>query len=246
MAWHCADLLKEGRYSEVIQLLRPSVVGADTHQSLTAIHDILTERQPVSVKLIDAQKFRGEGNVEITNIVLDYEFPPTVKTTSSGTELLPARWVFVTFSIRSAEDSIIGIHAVTSEQSIEAINAFTFKNKGVSQYAAFAAGILLNAFAICALALCVTAKIGPKKWLWLLLMLFTLTPVSVNWTTGNWSFNTISYGYKLPPLPANLVCSAYGPWSLKLGLPIAAIIFVLYRKKFERSASATAVAVGTC
>ncbi len=246
IAWHCADLLKEGRYSDVIQLLQPGVVGVETHPSLTAIHDIVTEREPVSVKVIDAQKFRGEGDVEITNIVLDYEFPPTVKQTSSGTELLPAKWVFVTFSIGNAKDSIIGIHAVTSEQSIEAINAFTFKNKGVSQYAAFAAGILLNAFAICAVALCVAAPIGPKKWLWILLMLFTLIPVSVNWTTGDWSFHTVSYGFSLPPLPANLVCSAYGPWNLKLGLPIAAIVFVLYRKKFERTASATAVGAGSC
>jgi hypothetical protein len=214
IAWHCADLLREGRYSDVIQLLQPGVVGAETRQSLTAIHHILTEREPVSVKVIDAQKFRGEGDVEITNIVLDYEFPSTVKKTSSDTELLPAKWVFVTFSIRSIEDSITGIHAVTSEQSIEAINAFTFKNKGVSQYTAFAAGILLNAFAIYAITLCVTAKIGPKKWLWTLLMLFTFVLVSVNWTTGDWSFGTVSLGFKLPPLPANVECSAYGPWNL--------------------------------
>ena len=246
IAWHCADLLREGRYSDVIQLLQPGVVGAETRQSLTAIHDILTEREPVSVKVIDAQKFRGEGDVEITNIVLDYEFPSTVKKTSGDTELRPAKWVFVTFSIRSTEDSITGIHALTSEQSIEAINAFTFKNKSVSQYAAFAAGILLNAFAIYAIALCVTAKIGPKKWLWILLMLFTFILVSVNWTTGDWSFDRASFGFELPPLPANLVCSAYGPWNLKLGLPIAAIVFVLYRKKFERTASAAAAGVGGC
>ena len=246
IAWRCADLLREGRYSDVIQLLQPGVVGAETRQSLTAIHDILTEREPVSVKVIDAQKFRGEGDVEITNIVLDYEFPSTVKKASTDTELLPAKWVFVTFSIRSTEDSIAGIHAVTSEQPIEAINAFTFRNKGVSQYTAFAAGILLNAFAIYALILCVTAKIGPKKWLWILLMLFTFILVSVNWTTGDWSFDTVSFGFNLPPFPASLICSAYGPWNLKLGLPIAAIVFVLYRKKFERTASAPAVGVGGC
>jgi hypothetical protein len=246
IAWHCADLLREGRYSDVMQLLQPGVVGAETRQSLYSIHDMVTERQPVSVKVIDAQKVRGEGDGEITNIVLDYEFPPTVNKTSSGTELLPAKWVFVTFSIRSAKGSIIGIHAVTSERSIEAINAFTFKNKGVSQYAAFAAGILDTAFGIYAVVLCVTAKIGPKKWLWILLMLFTIIPVSVNWTTGDWSFHTISYGFKFPPLHANLVCSAYGPWNLKLGLPIAAIVFALYRKKLERTDKPTAVVVDGC
>jgi len=246
IAWHCADLLREGRYSDVIQLLQPGVVGAETRQSLTAIHDTLTEREPVSVKVIDAQKFRGEGDVETTNIVLDYEFPSTVKKTSSDTELLPAKWVFVTFSIRSNEDSIAGIQAVNSEQSIEVINAFTFKNKGVSQYTAFAAGILLNVFAIYAITLCLTAKIGPKKWLWILLMLFTFIFVSLNWTTGDWSFGAISFGFALPPFPANLVCSAYGPCNLKLGLPIAAIVFVLYRMKFERTASAPAAGVVGC
>lgn len=240
IAWHCADLLREGRYSDVSQLLQADLVAAETRQSLTAIHDVLTEREPASIKVIDAQKFPGEGDVETTNIVLDYEFPSTGKKTSGGTGFLPAKWVFVTFSIRSNDDSITGIHAVTSEQSIESINAFTFRNKGVSQYTAFTAAILLNAFAIYAFTLCVTAKIGPKKWLWLLLMLFTFIFVSVNWTTGDWSFGTVSFGFKLPPLPANLECTAYGPWNLKLGLPIAAIVFVLYRKKVERTASAPA------
>lgn len=210
-------------------------------KSLTAIHDLLTEREPRSVKVIDAQKFRG---VETTNIVLDYEFPSIEKKTSSGTELHPAKWVFVTFSIRSTDDLITGIDAVTSGQSIEAINAITLKNKGVSQYAAFASGTLINAFAIYAVVLCLTAKIGTKKWLWILLMLFTFAPVSMNWTTGDWSFSTLSFGFKFPPLPANLVCSAYGPGNLTLGLPIAAFFFALYRKKLERTDSATAVGVG--
>jgi len=244
IAWHCADLLRDGRYSDVIQLLQPGVVRAETRKSLAAIHDLLTQREPRSVKVIDAQKFRGQGGEEFTNIVLDYEFPSIENKTSSGTELLPAKWVFVTFSMRNTKDSITGIHAVTSEQSIEAINAITFKGKGAPQYAAFAAGILFNAFAIYAVVLCVTAKIGPKKWLWIVLMLFTFAPASFNWTTGDWSFNTFSFGFKLPPLPANLVCSAYGPGNLKLGLPIVAIFFALYRKKLERTDSTTAVGAG--
>lgn len=233
LARHCAELLRQGRYDDVVHTLRPDVVGAETHQSLVAIHDILAEREPVSIKVIDAQQFR-DGDAQITNIVLDYEFPPVPKATIHGTVLLPARWVFATFTVRSTNaepDLIDRINVAPSELPIETINAFTFENKGDSQYAAFAIGILLSAFTIYAAVVCIRSRIGPKKWLWILSMLFTVTLASVNWTSGHWSFNNISFKIGVPPIPANLTCdSAYGPWNLTLGLPIGGIAFVLYRK----------------
>jgi hypothetical protein len=233
LARQCAELLRRGRYDEVIHTLRPDLVGAETHQSFIAIHDILAVGEPVSIKVIDAQQY-PDGDAQITNIVLDYEFPPFSKATIRGTVLLPARWVFATFTIRStnaAPDLIDRINVAPSELPIETINAFTLENKGASQYAAFATGILLWAFTIYAAVVCIRSRIGPRKWLWILSMLFTLTLASVNWTSGHWSFNHISFKIGLPPMPANLFCdSAYGPWTLTLGLPIGGIAFVLYRR----------------
>ena len=99
-ARHSAELLRQGRYDEVVHTLQPGVVGAKTHESLIAMHDILAEREPASIKVIDAQKSH-DGDAEITDIVLDYEFPSVAKPTSGNTDLMPARWVFVTFEIRS-------------------------------------------------------------------------------------------------------------------------------------------------
>jgi hypothetical protein len=232
LARHCAELLRQGRYDDVVHMLQPSVVEAKTRRSLIAMHDILTEREPVSVKVIDAQKF-DDGDADITDIVLDYEFPSVAKPTSGSTDPMRARWVFLTVGIRSANgapDQINRINTVTSELPIEDINALTFENKGVSQYAAFATGILLSAFTIYAVVLCIRSKTVHRS-LWILFMLFTVTFASVNWTSGEWSFNTISFGIAVPPDPANFSFnSAYGPWNLTLGMPIGAIAFVLYRK----------------
>jgi len=233
VARHCAELLREGRYDDVIEMLQPDLATAESsRQTLTAIHDILAERSPVSLKVIDAQTFR-DGDARITNIVLEYEFPPAPKATGGSTEFLPAEWAFVMFSIRGADnapDKVSAINLVPSAQPIEAINAFTFENKGASQYAALAIGMLLLAFTIYAALVCIRANIGKQKWLWLLLMLFTIYPVSVNWNTGHWSFDKISFGFAVPPVPANLTCSAYGPWNLALGLPVGAVAFVIYRR----------------
>jgi hypothetical protein len=208
-------------------------VGAETHQSLIAIHDILAVNKPASIKVIDAQQFR-DGDAQITDIVLDYEYPPVPKATIRGTVLLPARWVFATFTIRSKSavpDLIDGINVTPSDLPIETINAFTLENKGDSQYAALAIGILLWAFTIYAAVVCIRSRIGQRKWLWILSMLFTVTLASVNWTSGQWSFNNISFKIGVLPMPAYLICdSAYGPWNLTLGLPIGGIAFVLYRK----------------
>lgn len=232
-AKHTAELLRQGRYDEVVLTLQPGVVGADTHQSLVAMHDIFAEGEPASIKVIDAQKFH-DGDAEITEIMLDYEFPSAANETSGSTGRIPARWVFVTFEIRSsnaASDLIDRINVVTSDLPIEDINGFTFENKGISQYAALATGISLWAFTIYSAVVCIRSKIGLQKWLWILFMLFTVTLASVNWTSGKWSFNRISFGFGVPPIPANLsFSSAYGPWSLTLGLPIGAIAFVLYRR----------------
>jgi hypothetical protein len=242
IARHAAELLRQGRYDDIIQMLPPPVVTGDTRQSLTAIHDLLAQGEPTSIKVIDVQKFR-RGDAAVTNIVLDYEFPPSAKAADGGgAELSAARWVFLTFSI--GKTGIIAINATASEVPIEAINAFTFENKGVSQYAALAVGVLLSAFTLYSVVVCIRAERGTRRLLWLLLMLFTVSPVSVNWTTGRWSLHEISYGFSVPPWPARLRCSAYGPWQLILGLPIGAVAFVLYLK-FRKATISEATTVET-
>ncbi|HEX8924943.1 MAG TPA: hypothetical protein VF786_04085, partial [Terriglobales bacterium] len=185
VARRCVELLREGRIDAVQVMLQPGIVTVESsNQNLTAIHNVLAERQPATIKTIDAQKFR-DGNAEITNIVFEYEFPPAAKATSGSTELLPAKWIFVTVSIRSTDtepDQIVGINLVPSTMPIEGINAFTFANKGASQYTALAIAILLSALTIYAAVVCIRARIGAQKWIWLLLMLFTVSPVSVNWS----------------------------------------------------------------
>lgn len=233
LARHMAELLRQGRYNDIVHSLQPDLVGPKTHQSLISMHDMLTDREPVSIKVIDAQK-SYEGNAEITDIVLEYEVPSVANAASGSADRMPARWVFVTVGIRStnaAPDLISRINTVTSERPIEDINALSFENKGVSQYGAFAIGILLSALNIYAAVGCIRSRTCRHKSLWLLFMLFTVTLASVNWTSGEWSFNTISFKVEVPPNPANFSFnSAYGPWILTLGLPIGAIAFLFYRR----------------
>src|ERR1019366_297198 len=137
--------------------------------------------------------------------------------------------------------TVTGIKVQVSSESVESINAFTLANRGLSQYAALLLALLLSAISVYAIVLCILAKIGRQRWIWLLLILINIGHASVNWTTGQWSFTPLSIHYGIPPTPANMSCSAYGPWMVDLSLPLGALVFLAY---LRRRTSRAKVAAG--
>ncbi len=68
-----------------------------------------------------------------------------------------------------------------------------------------------------------------RKWLWLLFILVGVGHLSINWTTGQLSFQPIYI----------VLCSIgafrplYGAWLLHVAFPLGAVIFLVRRKQLQ-------------
>jgi hypothetical protein len=245
LAMLCVDLLREGKYEEITERLDPSIVNAGTHDKLVAVAKLFPDQEPVSAKTIDAS-VSHEGDAIITSVTSEYEFAPEVKSTSGSTELLPRRWLFVELVTQNVGGlrTITGLRVTPSSESVETINAFTFKDKGVPQYAALCLAMLVSTFGLYAFVVCVRTKMGKGKWLWLPLILIGVGKVTVNWTTGQWSFTPLSLSLQLPLPPGGTInCSPYGPWIVCITAPFGAIAFLQYRKRLTRPVASAVVDV---
>ena len=111
--------------------------------------------------------------------------------------------------------------------SLEHLNRFTLSGKGPIHFLFLAFAILIPAFCITSLVLCVRSPIN-KKWLWIIFILIGLFTLKLNWTTGQIDYQTISFLFLGAAAFRPGFC---GPWTVSLALPIGAIIFLLKRKE---------------
>jgi hypothetical protein len=227
-ALHSVDLLRKGRFDQVEDQLDPSIRNAQIRDSLTRMHDVFPSTEPASIKAVEAGSVRGRNGFT-THITLEYEFAQQIMPTSGRTELVPRSWLLAQVVILRSDGArtIRGLSVTPISKSYEEMNEFTFADKGISQYAGLSlalgvAGTILYAFVVC-----IRSKTGKKKWFWLLPMLVGLLRVTVNWTTGHWTF--IPLAYQIPPV--NVSVYAYGPWQIIIYAPVGAIAFLIYGRR---------------
>lgn len=221
------ELLRQKRFEQVEERLDPSIRNADLRSRLVAMAEMFPTREPSSIKTVDASHTKGSST---TSITLEYEFPPAATTVDGKAELSPRSWFLAQVFIRKDVKTIAGLLVRPISESVEVYNEFTIFDKGVSQYAGLLLAILVTVFGLYVFVLCARTKMGKKKWIWLMLMVPGVCRLTVNWTTGQWSFTPLSVQVKLPPLIANATCTAYGPWMLQITAPLGAIAFLLWRK----------------
>lgn len=221
------ELLRQKRFEQVEERLDPSIRNADLRSRLVAMAEMFPTREPSSIKTVDASHTKGSST---TSITLEYEFPPSATTVDGKAELSPRSWFLAQVFIRKDAKTIAGLLVRPISESVEVYNEFTILDKGVSQYAGLLLAILVSVFGLYVFVLCARTKMGKKKWIWLMLMVPGVCRLSVNWTTGQWSFTPLSVQVKLLPLIPNVTCTAYGPWMLQITAPLGAIAFLLWRK----------------
>ncbi len=183
--------------------------------------------EPTSIKTVDSRVIYGR-NSSTSSITLEYEFAPQAMPTSGSTELISGSWLIAQVAIQTkgSVKTIVGLHVSPSSRSFEEINEFTLADKGISQYAGLCLAIGAAAFSLYVFVLCVRTKMGKKKWFWLILILIGVFRLTLNWTTGEWSFTPLAV--QAPPVIT--VCSLYGPCLIQIVVPLGAIAFLLLRK----------------
>jgi len=232
------DLLRQSRFEKAEEGLDPGISDGAMRDKLAAMAGMFPTREPLSIKTVDTHVLHG-ADFSTTSITLEYEFAPAVMPTGGRTELSPRSWLLaeVVIGTRSGVKSIAGLHVMPISESVEDMNEFTFVGKGISQYAALCLVVLVLAFSLYALVLCIRTKIGKSKWIWMILIIIGVCRVSLNWATGQWFFTPLAI--QVPPVNAS--CSPYGPWIVQITVPLGAIAFLLLRKSLTARLSPSAI-----
>lgn len=212
------DLLRQHKFDQIEQDIDPGLKTAGLHDTLVKMAAALPPQNPVSVKVVGANTFRGSG-VTKDDITFEYQFPD--------------RWLLASVAIEKTGgvSTIIGIHVNLLPDSLEHLNRFSLRGKGLLQYAVLALAALAAIVSLYALVLCARTRMTKRKWLWILFILFGVGKLSVNWTTGQWGITPLS----VQLFSAAAFSPLYGPWILSVSFPLGAVWFLLRRKQLAAS-----------
>jgi hypothetical protein len=111
--------------------------------------------------------------------------------------------------------------------SLEVLNRFTFRGKSYLHFTVLALCITVPCLVLFALVVCIRSRL-PRKWLWIVFILFGVCQFRLDWTSGAYEFRPISVSlfgtslFKVGP---------YAPWILSCAVPLGAIVFLIRRRR---------------
>ncbi len=218
-AAHYVDLLRSGQLRGIEADLDPSLPRSGVHNALARMSLGFPSGTPMSRKLVGVN-FTKSPTANDVNLTYEYEFP--------------GKWLLVNVVMRHGADrtTIVGLHLNFIPDSLERANRFTFQGKSPRHYLFFALAVLAPMVSIYALVRCVRLKLRRRRWIWFLFILFGFGSTSLNWTTGQCTFNPISFEL----LSTSALRPFYGPWTLSVAIPVGAIVFLLLQKRLSASA----------
>jgi len=226
LARNFIEKVRGGQYDSVAEMLGPNLKTGDMNQHLENMHRMFNQGQtwslePVNMRSLPAELTGGESGVRRTG--LTYQ----IRSANS--------WAIIEIVVDTAggKSSIVGINYQPLPKSLAEINAFTFKGKSLIHYLFFGVVLLYPVFIIYTIVRIVKSKVK-RKWLWIPLTLIGICQFSLNWTTGEFGFQPISFhipgvGFFRP--------SNYGAWFLFVCIPVGAIAFFIKRHRLQESNS---------
>jgi hypothetical protein len=115
--------------------------------------------------------------------------------------------------------------------TLERLNAFTFVGKSAINYAFLAGAIAAVAISIWAIIQVWRTPNVRRRWVWTIGCLFGFGQFGLNWSTGAWDLQLLY----LKLLSAGVIRRGLvAPWEVSFGIPLAAIIFLVRRRKLAR------------
>ncbi|WP_206098383.1 hypothetical protein [Oleiagrimonas sp. MCCC 1A03011] len=215
--------LQTGHLDALLQRFDPTEIGADAQAKLKKMVDMLPSGKPLSHKLVGAwhmSKLNGDNDGKTSRLIYEYQYPGHA-------------WVLITVTqhVDQRGRMITGMWINPLTDSVEHANRFTLYGKGPGYFAMLAAVIGVPLLVLYALIRCIRTPMRRRKWLWIVFILFGVTSLSLNWTTGALHFNLLT----IQLFGAGAQAQLYSPWILSVGLPVGAIVFLLKRRSLMRS-----------
>jgi hypothetical protein len=214
------DLLREHKFDQIQNDIDPEVRTPKLHETLVEMATMIPPQTPISLKVVGANTFSSPSFYK-SNITFEYQFP--------------GKWLLANVAVQKKDgvSTIVGFNVKGIPDSLENLNSFKLRGKGILQYAVLAGTILAPLFSLYVLVLCARTKIPKRKWLWIIFILFGIGKFAVNWTTGQWGFMPVS----IQLFSAAASAPPYGAWTLSISLPLGAIWFLLRKNNFDLAAS---------
>lgn len=200
----------------IISNFDKSKLGEHPKEVLSKLYEYIDKQKPKNIELIGCNIFSSSSKRR-SNLTYQIEFPDS--------------WYTANIVIDTVGDSkkACGFHFNKIPDSLERLNSFGFKNKGIKNYIILLLTLLVPLLIIASLILCVKSTIK-KKWLWIIFILCGIGKLGINWTTGQILFNPLSINIQL----CGSACfkpGIYAPWVISTSFPLGAIIFLFKRKK---------------
>ncbi|MBV8798299.1 MAG: hypothetical protein JO208_00585 [Alphaproteobacteria bacterium] len=124
-----------------------------------------------------------------------------------------------------------GIHMQVFPDVNLARNEFSLQRAPASGYLFLGGMIGAVAVSLWALVACIRSRGIRRKWLWIIFIVFGLGKLTLNWASGEFFLQPLA----VVLLSAGALRSGFGPWTMMVGLPIGATIFLLRRKSLVRN-----------
>ncbi len=214
------DYMLHEEYDKAMKVFDPEFVNEDTKPTFIKVHTYLEKGNLISIELINARWTKimsNEGDYKIHDLAYQLHF-------KNG-------WIVAEVIVKKQGNkfTIYGFHVNEIPNSLKDLNAFSLKDKSFFHYMFLAYAIIIPIYVILSIIFCAKSKIR-KKWLWIIFILLGIGGISINWTTGQILVNILSVNL----LGAGLLRSGlYGPWMLRLGFPLGAIMFFIFYKRIS-------------
>jgi hypothetical protein len=216
------DLLRQHQYESIEKAMDPSLAGPTLHESLVAMAAAIPDGDPTTVTLVGAQTF-STTSYSTVNVTLEYHFA--------------SQWLLANVATKTqgGATTIVGFHIDTRVTSLEEQNKFTLTHKSPLQYLLLVFAVVIPLFILFALIVCIRTRIARKKWLWILFILVGAGKIAVDWTTGEFSVQILSFQL----FGASAYAPLYGAWTVAVSVPLGAIVFLLDRKRLSAGSGGT-------
>ncbi len=220
------QLLVDGRLDSAFSLLTPDLRTDTTRRIMRQVAALLRDAKLDSMRLVGVNTASfGAGTHDVN---LTYEMP-----TTAG-----SRWVTSNVATRHAGPnvSVIGFSAYPLNGPLEVINRFTLSGKTATHYILLTLALLMPIVTITVAVFVARARGMPRRWLWVFASLIATPVLSINWTTGDVSFNN---GWFLLFGGAATAASLAAPWIVSFGLPTGAGIAYLKVRRWRQGTHPT-------
>ncbi len=204
--------------------LAPQYRNGPATDVITRMSALIPKETPISKQVVGYYVTRSPGG---TSYDVTYQFG------------YKSKWLLIMtgwHELPGGGREIITLRVQPLEASLQELNALTFKHASPWHYF-FALGVIvIPAFVLTTLVICIRTKFAGRKWPWIIIILLGVMQATLNWTTGQIRFS---------PLTVLLFGASafspglYGPWLLSMGIPVGAIAFWVRRKNLRRADSSS-------